>query len=737
MSINTDDINRIINGEHIDPHTILGLHETDGGGYTVRAFIKNADYIDLIIDGDDNKYRFSKIDDRGFFEVCLENKKNGFRYNLEITDYEKNTFELDDPYRFLPQITPYDMHLFNEGNHHMIYKKLGAHIKTLDNVEGVSFAVWAPTAKRVSVVGDFNNWDGLRHQMRRIAESGVWEIFIPHLVEGDIYKYEIKTQKDEIYLKADPYAFCSERRPLTSSRVWDIEKYKWTDEKWLEKRKNNDVFKEPLSVYEVHLGTWMKTGTGDNDFLNYKEIADRLIKYVKEMNYTHIEIMPIMEHPFDGSWGYQITGYYSVTSRYGTPEEFMYLIDKCHNEGIGIILDWVPSHFPKDGHGLPRFDGTALYEHEDEIKGEHKEWGTHIFNYGRHEVRNFLVSNAVFWFEKYHIDGLRVDAVASMIYLDFGRKDGEWTHNQYGGRENIEAIEFIRQLNYTVYNYFPGIMMIAEESTAWAMVTKPTYVGGLGFTFKWNMGWMNDYLRYLKTDPLYRKDKHNNITFSIMYMTQENYILALSHDEVVHGKRSMVDKMPGDYWQKFAGLRAAYGYMYGHPGKKLLFMGNDFAQFIEWKQDDSLDWHLLDYDLHGKMKEYVKELNRLYITEKALHEEDFSYDGFEWIDCNNAEKSMVAFIRYSKDKKEKLVFIVNFTPVGYTEYSIGTPFKGFHKEILNSDASIYGGTNMGNLGGIKPLKETTHGKEYTLKVNIPPYGVLVFKPEKAEKKKKN
>jgi 1,4-alpha-glucan branching enzyme len=626
-------------------------------------------------------------------------------------------------------ISEFDLHLFNEGNHHKIYEKLGAHPMTLDGVRGTHFAVWAPSAGSVSVVGHFNHWDGRCHPMNLVGCSGVWSLFIPGLSTGDLYKYEIKTSSGELLIKSDPYAFYTEMRPGTASIIFDLDGYEWHDQEWLQRRDAGNTFDKPVSIYEVHLGSWARSDDGSSNFLLYREYADRLVNYVLEMGYTHIELLPVAEHPLDDSWGYQVTGYYSITSRYGRPEEFMYFIDECHRHGIGVIMDWVPAHFPKDAHGLARFDGTALYEHFDPRQGEHPDWGTLIFNYSRHEVRNFLVSNAVFWFEKYHLDGIRVDAVASMLYLDYGRKKGEWIPNKWGGNQNTGAVSFLRQLNSTIYNYFPGVMMIAEESTSWPMVTKPPYTGGLGFTYKWNMGWMNDYLRYVSMDPVYRKYHHNYITFSLMYAMNENFVLVLSHDEVVHGKCSMINKMPGDYWQKFAGLRVTYGYMFGHPGKKLMFMGNEFGQFIEWNFKQGLDWLLLDYDMHRKMKDFVRDLNKLYTSHKALYEIDFSYDGFEWLDCNDSDHSVVSFLRKGSSPEDVLIFVCNFTPVVYDGYKIGVPYDAFYHEILNSDSEIYGGSNVGNLGGVEALPSEYLQRPYSIAVRVPPLATVVFKPE--------
>lgn len=731
----TEKIMQIINAEVLDPFDTLGIHKMDlqdgkASGFAIRAFMPNARDVKVIDAAHGNAYEMKKIHEDGFFEVIVKDRDDFFPYKYEVTDYTDNTYTTYDPYSFLPVISDYDVYLFSEGNHHKIYEKLGSHVCNINGIDGTLFAVWAPCARRVSVVGNFNQWDGRRHQMRNLGCSGVWELFIPGIGTDELYKYEIKTPHNEIYLKADPYAFYSELRPGTASVVYSLDNYKWNDENWVKERDISNNFDKPVSIYELHLGSWARIPEEDHRFLTYREHADRLVNYVKEMGYTHIELLPIAEYPFDGSWGYQITGYYSVTSRYGTPEDFMYFVDKCHENGIGVLVDWVPAHFPKDGHGLARFDGTALYEHYDQKQGEHPDWGTHIFNFGRHEVRNFLVSNALFYFEKYHIDGLRIDAVASMLYLDYAKKDGEWVPNQWGGKENVEAIDFMRQLNSTVYKYYPGVMMVAEESTSWALVSKPPYVGGLGFSYKWNMGWMNDFLSYISKDPIYRKYHQNELTFSSIYAFAENFILVLSHDEVVHGKCSMINKMPGDYWQKFAGLRATYGYMYSHPGKKLLFMGGEFGQFIEWDYKRSLDWHLLDYEMHQKLQRYVKDLNKLYKNEKALYEIDFDHEGFEWIDCNDADHSIITFMRKGKDwKNDMLIVVCNFTPVMYTDYRIGVPFDASYEEIFNSDSAVYGGSNKGNAGKVKAEEISFHGKPYSLNLTIPPLGVIYLKPK--------
>ncbi len=743
------EIQKILRTEHHDPFSILGMHpievRTDSErksksktgvktadvkkGLVVRAFIPYASEVYVVDEKNPEKeYQMEKIDKEGFFELLLLSRKSLFKYLLRIVDHAGNVQQIYDPYAFLPILTEFDLYLFNQGTNYRVYEKMGANVREIDGVKGTHFSVWAPTANRVSVVGNFNEWDGRMHQMRVLGSSGVWEIFIPGLDSGEVYKYEIKAFNGEIVLKADPYAFYAEHKPKTASITFDISNYQWNDSEWLKDRQTANTFERPVSIYEVHLGSWMKIEEEGNRYLTYREHADRLIKYVKDMGYTHIELMPICEHPYDGSWGYQITGYYAVTSRYGSPEDFMYFVDQCHQNGIGVIMDWVPAHFPKDAHGLARFDGTALYEHEHPKQGEHPDWGTLIFNYGRSEVKNFLIANAFFWFDKYHIDGLRVDAVASMLYLDYGKKDGEWIPNKWGGKENVDAIEFMRQMNSTIYQQFPGVMMVAEESTSWAMVCKPPHVGGLGYGFKWNMGWMNDFLTYISKDPIYRKYHHNSLTFSMFYAFSENFILVLSHDEVVHGKCSMLNKMPGDYWQKFANLRAAYGFMYGHPGKKLLFMGGEFGQFIEWDYQRSLDWHLLDYEMHRKMQDYVRDLNNLYKSEKSLWEIDFSHGGFEWIDCSDAEHSVISFIRKAKDWKDMLIFVCNFTPVVYEGYRIGVPLGGYYKEVMNSDSEVYGGSNQGNDGGLTAVEYPWQGRPYSLELKIPPLGVLVLKP---------
>jgi 1,4-alpha-glucan branching enzyme len=629
-----------------------------------------------------------------------------------------------------PVLTDFDLHLICEGTHYKNYEKLGAHVVEVNGAKGVHFAVWAPNAKRVSVIGDFNHWDGKKHPMKLLGDSGIWEIFIPGLDEGELYKFEIESKyrgyKEQ---KVDPFAFYFEVRPKSAAIVYNIEnKHQWQDAEWIEIRRKKNWFASPVTIYEVHLGSWMRVPEEDNRFLTYRELADKLIPYVKELGFTHIELLPISEHPLDASWGYQTIGYYAPTSRFGHPEDFMYFVDKCHQNEIGVIIDWVPAHFPKDAHGLGYFDGTCLYEHEDPRKGEHRDWGTLIFNYGRNEVANYLISNALFWLEKYHIDGLRVDAVASMLYLDYSREPGDWIPNIYGGNENLEAIDFLKKFNEIVHQYHPGVLTIAEESTAWPGVSRPTYLGGLGFSMKWNMGWMHDTLEYFSKDSIYRKYHANNLTFSMLYAFTENFILPFSHDEVVHGKRSMLDKMPGDIWQKFANLRALLGYMYGHPGKKLLFMGSEFGQWREWNFDESLDWHLLQHEPHKKLQRFVSDLNHIYKTEPAMHEVDFEWHGFEWIDFHDSDNSVISFIRRAKNHDDFLVFVFNLTPIPRFGYKVGVPRGGFYREILNSDSEIYWGGNLGNAGGVYADNVPCHARQFSLNLILPPLSVLILKP---------
>jgi 1,4-alpha-glucan branching enzyme len=625
-------------------------------------------------------------------------------------------------------LSEYDAHLFSEGTFYQGYERLGAHITEKNGIHGTQFTVWAPNARWVSVVGDFNNWDESAHPLEPLAETGCWSGFLAGVGNGSNYKYAIHSHHNNYYaLKVDPYAFHFETPPRSASIVWDIGGYDWQDSRWIEQRKELQAVSRPISVYEVHLGSWMRKPEEGNRTLSYRELAEPLVRHVSEMGFTHVEFLPLTEHPLSASWGYQSIGYFAPTSRFGTPQDLMYLIDCLHQHGIGVLMDWVPGHFPVDGHALAFFDGTHLYEHADRRQGYHPDWGTYIFNFGRREVTNFLMSSALFWLEKYHIDGLRVDAVASMLYLDYSRKEGEWVANAYGGRENLEAIAFLKRLNEVVYERHPDVITVAEESTAWPMVSHPTYAGGLGFGLKWNMGWMHDILSYFSKDPIFRRYHQNNLTFGMLYAYHENFILPFSHDEVVHGKRSMVSKMPGDDWQKFANLRALYGLMFAYPGKKLLFMGCEFAQWNEWNSETSLDWHLLDLEPHRGMTRWVRDLNGFLRSSRALHEVDFEPGGFEWIDCDDAAGSTLSFLRFSADSSEAVMALCNFTPVPRAGYRIGVPRDGFWKEELNSDAALYGGSNMGNAGGCCAERSGSHGRPFSLVVTLPPLSVLYFR----------
>lgn len=623
-------------------------------------------------------------------------------------------------------ITEDDLYLFNEGSHFHLYKKLGAHSVTHNGTEGTYFAVWAPNARYVAVKGDFNGWNKDSHPLKLRAASGIWEGFIPNLSKGTVYKYHIVSHNNYEVEKADPVALASEIPPKTASVIWDSE-YTWNDSDWMAKRSQINNLNSPISIYELHIGSWMRVPEDGNRSLSYRELAPKLAEYLKKMNFTHVEFLPITEHPYYPSWGYQTTGYFAPTSRYGTPQDFMYLVDYLHQNDIGVILDWVPSHFPTDLHGLAYFDGTHLFEHADPRQGYHPDWNSAIFNYGRNEVRSFLISSAFFWLEQCHIDGLRVDAVASMLYLDYSRKNGEWIPNQYGSNENLESIAFLRRLNEAVYSHFPDTMTIAEESTSWSMVSRPTYLGGLGFGFKWDMGWMHDTLSYMSQDPIHRKYHHNKLTFRMLYAFNENFILPLSHDEVVHGKGSLINKMPGDYWQKCANLRALYGYMYAQAAKKLLFMGCEFGQWSEWNHNTSLDWHLLENPLHSGLQKWVADLNHIYREEPALHELDFDWAGFDWVDCNDWENSIISLIRKGKNAEETVLIVCNFTPVPRYNYRLGVPTAGFWKEILNSDAGEYGGSNLGNFGGVNADEIPCHGHDFSVSLTLPPLGVVFFK----------
>jgi len=626
-------------------------------------------------------------------------------------------------------ISEFDLYLLAEGTHYRAYEKLGAHFTEKDGKRGVQFAVWAPNAKRVSIIGDFNNWNPSAAIMRP-STAGIWEGFVPDIGQGASYKYHIESRyRDYKVDKADPYGFASEIRPQTASRVWNLENYSWHDESWMKNRTNTNSLNSPLSFYEVHLGSWKRALEENNRWLTYRELAPLLADYVHDAGFTHIELLPVMEHPFDGSWGYETLGYFAPTSRFGTPDDFMYLVDYLHQHGIGVVLDWVPAHFPKDEAGLGYFDGSHLYEHEDPRQGEHPDWDTFVFNYGRNEVQNFLISNALFWLDKYHVDGLRVDAVASMLYLDYGRREGQWIPNRFGGKENLDAVHFLRTLNEHVYGAFPDTMMIAEESTSWPQVSRPIYLGGLGFGLKWNMGWMHDVLNYTSQDPVFRTYHQNEITFSLVYAFAENFVLPFSHDEVVYGKGSMIRKMPGDDWQKFANLRLLYGFMFGHPGKKLLFMGDEFGQWSEWNHDASLEWNLLEHPSNAGLKRWVRDLNTLYRGEPLLHTMDFNSAGFEWVDCKDFQRSIISFLRRGQNPKEQLLFVCNFTPVVRQNYRVGVPLEGHWKEILNSDAPLYGGSGQGNFGGLSTVPLPIHGRPFSLNMTLPPLGIVIFRPE--------
>ena len=710
---------KVAAAQHHDPHCVLGRHSKNNKVY-IRLFLPYAELVHFT----HNNVAISRIEGTDFFEYTTTTKDElPTHYHITWLDKNGSYHEGYDPYDFDVQLPAFDLHLFGEGKHWHIYQKLGAHIHTVDGVPGVLFAVWAPNAGRVSVVGDFNRWDGRCHQMRSLGGGGAWELFIPGLEVGCLYKFELLNRASgEILVKTDPYGQEFECRPKTAAVVVSAKSYAWQDHAWLMQRAQYDWQRQPMSIYEVHLGSWQRNSNGA--FLNYRDLAKQLVAYVKELNFTHIELLPITEHPLDDSWGYQTTGYFAPTSRFGTPDDFRYFVDHCHQNGIGIILDWVPAHFPKDGFALARFDGSALYEHEDPRKGEHRDWGTLIYNYGRNEVRNFLLASAIFWLEEYHLDGLRVDAVASMLYLDYSRKDGDWVRNCYGGNENLEAIDFLRDLNKITHQQHPGTVIMAEESTSWPQVTRPTWTGGLGFSMKWNMGWMHDVLSYMKQDPVHRQYHHNQLTFGMLYAFTENFALPFSHDEVVHGKGSMLSKMPGDEWCRFANLRLLYTFMYTYPGKKLLFMGSEFGQGVEWNFNQNLDWYVLQYPFHHHLKTMVKDLNTLYRQESALHQYDFEYRGFEWIDCHDTQQSILCYQR--KSQSEHLVIVLNFTPVIRENYRIGVPMAGYYREIFNSDSEYYSGTNTGN-GCVNSEEKAYMGQQYSLNLTLPPLGAIILK----------
>lgn len=709
---------RLAGARHHDPFSILGRHREDGDDL-IRAYLPHADAVS-IAEGDLPLERIAGTD---LFEWRGRPGTVPDRYHLAWSAAGQR-YSAHDPYCFPPQLPEFDLHLLGEGRHRHAYRILGAHVHTVDAIPGVLFAVWAPNAERVSVVGDFNHWDGRRHPMRVRGGSGIWELFLPGLEPGTLYKYEIRNRESgEILLKSDPYAQAFELRPRTASLVTAPDAYAWHDQAWMEQRTAADWQHAPMSVYEVHLGSWQRGPAGE--FLNYQELAKRLVNYARDMGFTHIELMPVTEHPYDPSWGYQTTGYFAPTSRFGSPDDFRRFVDVCHQNGIGVLLDWVPAHFPKDAHGLARFDGTALYEHADPRRGEHLDWSTLIYNFGRNEVKNFLLSSAIFWLQELHLDGLRVDAVASLLYLDYSREEGAWLPNQYGGRENLEALDFLRELNIAVHDEQPGVLMIAEESTSWPQVSRPTWTGGLGFDMKWNMGWMNDTLEYMQEDPLYRRYHHQKLTFSMLYAFTENFLLPFSHDEVVHGKRSMLSKMPGDEWQRFANLRVLYTYMFCHPGKKLLFMGTEFGQGREWCSAEVLDWYVLDYPFHQGVQRLVTDLNGLYRQLPALHHYDFDSQGFEWIDCHDSDNSVFSFIR--RAEAACVVIAVNLTPTPHAGYRIGVPQGGEYREIFNSDSARYAGSDLGNGAG-RLIAEATPwmNQPFSLSLTLPPLAGIIL-----------
>ncbi|HKK05026.1 MAG TPA: 1,4-alpha-glucan branching protein GlgB [Gammaproteobacteria bacterium] len=719
----SEDMRRLIDARHHDPFAVLGRHSEDAGREVIRALLPEAESVRLGQDGpaleriagtDLFEWHGAAGTVAAPYELCWEAKGGG-----RVCAY--------DPYAFAPQLSDFDLHLFNEGRHWHVYRHLGANVREIDGVRGVLFATWAPNAERVSVVGDFNGWDGRRHPMRARGASGVWELFIPGLDVGTLYKFEIRNrQYGTIMVKTDPYGRQFERRPATAALVADDD-YDWQDETWMAARREADWLHAPLSVYEVHLGSWQRDEHGD--FLNYRQLAEQLVEYATAQGFTHIELLPITEHPLDASWGYQTTGYFAPTSRFGAPDDFRYFVDLCHQHGIGVLLDWVPAHFPKDAFALAQYDGSALYEHADPRRGEHRDWGTLIYNFGRNEVKNFLLASALYWLEEFHIDGLRVDAVASMIYLDYSREPGDWVPNQYGGNENLEAIAFLRELNQVAHGQHPGILVIAEESTAWPQVTRPTWVGGLGFSMKWNMGWMHDTLVYMSNDPVHRHYHHDQLTFGLLYAFTENFVLPFSHDEVVHGKSAMVRKMPGDEWQQFANLRLLYTYMLTYPGKKLLFMGNEFGQGTEWNHDRRLDWYVLQYPLHRGLQALVGDLNHLYRSQPALYRHDFEPEGFDWIDCHDAAQSVISYVR--GDGEDFTITVCNFTPVPRYGYRIGVPEPGVYRELINSDSEFYGGSNLGNAGELPSEPVSWMGRAQSISLTLPPLAALVLKREAA------
>ncbi len=714
-------LQRIIEARHHNPFDILGLQK-DATSYVYRAYKPGA--WQLFIETENGLSPFTRLGNTDFFEW----RGDAQQLNKHPALIQKNINGADkrfiDPYSFPPKVDHQQLNQFNSGSHWHCYRLLGNHQRIIDNTPGVEFLVWAPNAERVSIVGDFNHWDGRANPMANCGDSGVWFLFIPGDLNQQLYKYEIRNRdSSNIHIKSDPYAKQYQMRPDTASIITGPSEFNWSDQSWLMERERRQWLHSPASIYELHLGSWQRDG--NNNFLNYRDIADRLVPYVQSLGFNYIQLMPVCEYPYDGSWGYQVTGYFAPTSRHGSADDLRYLIDLCHQHHLGVLLDWVPAHFPKDAHGLARFDGSALYEHEDPKRGEHRDWGTLIFNYGRNEVKNFLLSSAFYWLDEFHIDGLRVDAVASMLYLNYSREDGDWTPNIYGGKENLEAMDFIREANTVLHQYHPGVLTIAEESTSWPMVSHPVYLGGLGFSMKWNMGWMNDTLSYIANDPIYRQFNHDKLTFGLLYAFTENFVLPFSHDEVVHGKRSILGKMPGDEWQRFANVRLLYGYQFTQPGKKLLFMGCEFAQGEEWNFNQALDWHLLDYSLHQGVKTLVTDLNKLYLSEPALHQYDFNEKGFHWLDCHDSTQSVLSYLRYSDD--DLIIVVLNFTPVVRHQYRVGVPKPGHYREILNTDSVYYGGSDISNGTQIKAEKIKTMGQEFSISLSLPPLGCILLK----------
>jgi 1,4-alpha-glucan branching enzyme len=730
MLLTQEEFRSLVEARHATPHELLGMHPLgDGSGVVVRSVQPDAAKIEVVpvLEKGRPAFVLKRLHDCGLFEGV--SKKGGgsvYAYDLVITDHQGNVRQGRDAYSFLPTLGETDLYLFNKGDERRIYEKLGAHLHVIDGVHGTSFAVWAPNAQRVSVVGDFNQWDGRRNPMRRLGVSGVWEIFIPGVGQGAHYKFEIRNVFGDVVLKTDPCGFFFEIAPKNAAIVWDTGRFQWNDEAWMRKRRERDALKSPMSIYEVHVGSWRKKSPFES--LSYRELAAPLIEYVRRLGFTHVEFLPVAEHAYYPSWGYQVTGFYAPTSRFGSPDDFAFLVNALHEAGIGVIIDWVPAHFPSDDWSLGRFDGTALYEHEDPRLGKHQDWGTNIFNFGRYEVSNFLTANASFWCDRYHIDGLRVDAVASMLYLDYSRKAGEWIPNKYGGRENIEAIEFLRKFNHLTHTEHPGVVTIAEESTAWPMVSRPPHLGGLGFSLKWNMGWMHDTLKYFKHEPIHRKYHQNDLTFAMLYNHNENFVLPLSHDEVVHCKGSLIGRMPGDDWQKFANLRALFSYQWCFPGKKLLFMGGEFGQREEWNENAELDWDLLKAGpYHEGLRKFVEDLNKLYRSEPALSEGDYDQHGFQWIDCTDTLQSVLSFLRRNGDGSSELAVVLNLTPVPRPGYRVGLSRGGVWNEVLNSDAGCYGGSGMGNGGRVVAEEHPWHGQPFSAEMTLPPLSVLVLK----------